>query len=244
MSLQNFYQIEDGFTKISAEQASMFAKEVAEDFNPLHDVGAKRFCVPGDLLFAIVLEKYGLSQNMHFIFSGMVGDGTPLRFPDTEAETFSITDQAGKEYLRVERSGDVMRDEATVERLMHEYVGFSGQNFPYIFVPMLTKELVMFNLDRPLVIYESMTLNMRHLNFKEPRVELLEPRLEINGGKRATAYLHFQFSAGGEVVGAGFKQVAIGGLRDYEPAPLQAFVDDYLARKHQYLANLARAATA
>ena len=73
MFLKDFYSIHEGSISIIAEQASMFAKEVAHDFNPLHDVDAKRFCVPGDLLFSMALEKYGLSQNMHFVFAGMVG---------------------------------------------------------------------------------------------------------------------------------------------------------------------------
>ncbi|MGZ3255115.1 MAG: DUF3581 family protein, partial [Burkholderiaceae bacterium] len=99
MFLKEFYDIHDGNVRIAAEHASMFAKEVAHDFNPLHDVDAKRFCVPGDLLFSLILEKYGLSQNMHFTFSGMVGDGVLLNFPDTDAERIDVTDNQGKTYL-------------------------------------------------------------------------------------------------------------------------------------------------
>jgi hypothetical protein len=107
-----------------------------------------------------------------------------------------------------------------------------------VLVPLLIKEQVMFNLDRPLVIYESMTLKFEHLNFSQPRLEMLEPTMEVNG-KRATAYLHFQIKDGDAVVGAGFKKLAVSGLREYEQAPLQAFVDGYLARKNSYLAKLA-----
>ena len=46
MFLRGFYSIHEGNISIVAEQASMFAKEVAHDFNPLHDVDAKHFCVP------------------------------------------------------------------------------------------------------------------------------------------------------------------------------------------------------
>ena len=48
MFLKDFYSINEGSVSIVAEQASMFAKEVAHDFKPLHDVDAKRFCVAGD----------------------------------------------------------------------------------------------------------------------------------------------------------------------------------------------------
>jgi hypothetical protein len=238
MFLREFYDLHDDGIRIAAEQASMFAKEVAHDFNPLHDVDAKRFCVPGDLLFSLVLEKYGLSRHMHFIFSGMVGHGVLLSFPDSDADQIDVTDNQGKTYLQIERSGAVSRDAVLIEALIRDYVAFSGQNFPYVLVPLLARENVMFNIDRPLVIYESMTLTLNHFDFRRPKLEMLEPRMEVNG-KRATAYLHFQIQSDQEVVGAGFKKLAVSGLRDYEVEPMQAFVDEYLARKNDYLANLA-----
>jgi hypothetical protein len=237
MFLKDFYDIKADGVQIAAQQASMFAKEVAHDFNPLHDVDAKRFCVPGDLLFSLVLEKYGLSQNMHFTFSGMVGHGVLLNFPDSDDDKIDVTDNQGKTYLRIERSGAINHDQQLIEDLIRDYVAFSGQNFPYVLVPLLAKEKVMFNIDRPLVIYESMTLTFKHLDFTAPVLEMLEPTMEVNG-KRATAYLHFQIRADGEVVGSGFKKLAVSGLRDYEEEPLQAFVDEYLARKNDYLGNL------
>lgn len=238
MFLKDFYGIQDGCVSISAEQASMFAKEVAHDFNPLHDVDAKRFCVPGDLLFSLALEKYGLSQNMHFTFSGMVGHGVLLDFPDTDAEQIDVIDNLGKTYLQIERSGGLSRDPALIESFARDYVAFSGQNFPYVLVPLLAQENVMFNLNRPLVIYESMTLSFEHLNFRQVSVEMMEPKMEVNG-KRASAFLHFQIKNGENVVGAGFKKLAISVLSGYESQPMQAFVDEYLARKNDYLGNLA-----
>lgn len=238
MFLKEFYQICDSSIRISAEQASTFAKEIAHDFNPLHDVDAKRFCVPGDLLFSLVLEKYGLSETMHFIFSGMVGDGVLLNFPDTTADQIDVTDNQGKTYLQIQRQGKINHDRTMIETLIRDYVAFSGQNFPYVLVPMLAKENVMFNIDRPLVIYESMTLTMLELNVETPRLEMLEPKMEVNG-KRATAYLHFQIISADKQVGYGFKKLAVSGLRPYEDQPMQAFVDEYLARKNGYLANLA-----
>lgn len=238
MFLKQFYETHDNSIRIAAHQASTFAKEIAHDFNPLHDADAKRFCVPGDLLFSLVLEKYGLSENMHFIFSGMVGDGVLLNFPDTDAEQIDVTDNQGKTYLQIQRSGKVNRDPIMIETLIRDYVAFSGQNFPYVLVPLLEKENVMFNIDRPLVIYESMTLNMAQVDAKNPRLEMLDPEMEVNG-KRATAYLHFQIKSSDQVVGSGFKKLAVSGLREYENEPMQTFVAEYLARKNGYLANLA-----
>jgi hypothetical protein len=241
MFLKEFYCIHDGNISISAEQASAFAKEMAHDFNPLHDADAKRFCVPGDLLFSLALEKYGLSQNMHFTFSGMVGQGVLLNFPDTDADLIDVTDNQGKTYLQIERSGDLSRDSALIESFTRDYVAFSGQNFPYVLVPLLAEKNVMFNLNRPLVIYESMTLSFHHVNFQQASVDMMEPKMEVNG-KRASAFLHFQIKSGENVVGTGFKKLAISVLNGYESEPMQAFVDEYLARKNGYLGNLTPAA--
>lgn len=238
MFLKDYYNTHDGSICIAAEQASMFAKEVAHDFNPLHDADSKRFCVPGDLLFSLVLEKYGLSQRMHFIFSGMVGHGVMLHFPETDAAVIDVVDNQGKTYLSIERSGAVLQHAGLIETLIRDYVAFSGQNFPYVLVPLLAKENVMFNIDRPLVIYESMTLSLTDMAFSQPRLEMLEPTMEVNG-KRATAFLHFHIVAEQGVVGSGFKKLTVSGLRPYEAEPMQVFVDDYLARKNGYLQQLA-----
>lgn len=237
MFLKQFYETHENSIRIPARHASAFAKEIAHDFNPLHDADAKRFCVPGDLLFSLVLEKYGLSENMHFIFSGMVGDGVLLNFPETDADQIDVTDDQGKTYLQVQRSGKISRDHEMLETLIRDYVAFSGQNFPYVLVPLLEKENVMFNIDRPLVIYESMTLNMLKVEIKQPHLVMLDPTMEVNG-KRATAYLHFQINSDNEIVGSGFKKLAVSGLREYEAEPMQAFVDGYLARKNGYLASM------
>lgn len=238
MFLQDFYSNEAGVIAIDAQQASLFAKEVAGDFNPLHDPDSKRFCVPGDLLFSLVLEKYGLSKKMHFTFAGMVGHGVKLNFPETDESHFDISDNNNKTYLKIERSGEVNHHEPMIEAFVRDYVAFSGQNFPYVLVPLLEKENVMINLERPLVIYDSMTVEFKRLDFSEPRLEMLEPELEVNG-KRGSARLHFQIKEGGEVVGSGFKKLAISGLREFEAEPMQAFVDNYLNRKEQYLSSIA-----
>ena len=231
MFLKDFYNTQEEGIMIASTQASTFAKEIAHDFNPLHDVDAKRFCVPGDLLFSLALEKYGLS---HFTFAGMVGHDVLLKFPDTDAKQIDINDKQGKTYLQVERSGEVSRDNGLIESFIRDYVAFSGQNFPYVLVPLLEREKVMFSLSRPLVIYESMTLTFDHLDFKQASVEMLEPTIEVDG-KRATAFLYFQMNADDKSVGKGFKKIAISVPSAYEAEPMQAFVDEYLNRKHTYL---------
>ncbi len=234
MFLKEFYSGNNDCITITAEQGSLFAKDIAGDFNPLHDVGAKRFCVPGDLLFAIVLEKYGLSKKMNFKFTGMLGHGVTLNFPETDAETVAINGSHDKTILEVGRSGERITDAGIVAELSENYVAFSGYNFPYVLVPLMAKQQVMINLTRPLVLYDSMCLEFEHLNFTDPEVEMLEPELTV-AGKRGEAHFHFQIKSDGQIVGKGFKKILISGMREYQEGPMQAFVDDYLARKEAYL---------
>jgi hypothetical protein len=242
MFLKEFYSGTDNLIKITAEQGSLFAKEIANDFNPLHDIDAKRFCVPGDLLFSIGLEKYGLSKKMNFIFAGMLGHGVTLDFPKTEEDQFDIIGSHGKTILKIERSGERSSNDSIIDALIRNYVAFSGHNFPYVLVPLMAKQNVMINLTRPLVLYNSMTLEFEHLNFTQPEVEMLEPELTVNG-KRGDAHFNFQITSEGQVVGSGFKKIVISGMREYEENPMQAFVDEYLARKNTYLDSVKALAT-
>lgn len=233
MFLQKFYSKNAGKHHITADQASHFAKDIAGDFNPLHDVDAKRFCVPGDLLFSIVLEKYGLSQKMSFTFSGMVGHGVHLNFPDTDAEQFDISDDNGKTYLHVYRSGTTIVDATLIETFIRNYVAFSGPNFPHVLVPLMEKHKVMINTERPLVIYESMSFELDQLDFTNPALEATETELDTKG-KRGDARLHFRVKAGEKIVGHGLKKLVISGMREYDQEVIQAFVDNYLAHMEAY----------
>ena len=95
MIIDRYFSEPNGNICFTREQGSNFAKQMADDFNPLHDIDAKRFCIPGDLLFSIILAKYGISQHMEFVFSGMVVAGVELLMPE-RAEEMSINDQEGE----------------------------------------------------------------------------------------------------------------------------------------------------
>ena len=153
---KDFYAQRGEYVVISAEQASRFAKSVAGDYNPIHNPDARRFCVPGDLLFTLVLVKFGLSRQMEFRFTNMVGADTPIKFSETVDGDIHVCDDSGKCYLQVVRSGDMTRDEAVVEGFARCYVAFSGKNFPHYLKPLMEQHGVMFNPKRPLVIYDSM----------------------------------------------------------------------------------------
>jgi len=233
MFLNNYYQQQDQTIQVSRQQASDFAKSIAGDFNPIHDVDAKRFCVPGDLLFALVLNKYGVSQHMHFTFSGMVGDGVELIFPEMTDDEIIIKDVADKTYLSIEHSGENNANPDLSDNLSRRYVEFSGQTFPHILVPLMAEHNVMVNPARPLVIYESMTINIDQLDISEPELELTDSTLSVEG-KRGSVSLKFSVSENGNIVGSGEKTMVMSGLREFDQSAIDQLVDDYAVRKQSY----------
>ena len=235
MFLDNYFNNNDGSVTVSPQQASNFAKNVAGDINPIHDEDAKRFCVPGDLLFALVLNNYGLSQTMNFTFSGMVGSGVELVFPDTDNNSLTISDSNGKDYLSIERNGETSTDPELIQNLSRHYVEFSGQTFPHILVPLMSEHNVMINPARPLVIYENMAINMNRLDIKNPTLELANSILDVNG-KRGSVRLGFNLLSDGEIVGTGKKEMVLSGLREFDQASIDELVDNYATRKESYTA--------
>lgn len=233
MSLSDYYSVDGTDLHITPEQASDFAKSVAGDFNPLHDPDNRRFCVPGDLLFSVLLQRYGISQDMRFRFSGMVGAGDTLQLEDDPGDAFDLCDASGKAYLSVERSGEVSKDQKLIERLACKYVTFSGQNFPHILVPLLKEQGVMVNIERPMVIYESMAFKLQRLDIPNVALRLAESSMKAQG-RRGEVLLSFEFLCGHTVVGTGCKRLVLGGLKPYEQEGMDKLVDVYVARRDSY----------
>ncbi|WP_110649926.1 DUF3581 family protein [Salinicola peritrichatus] len=230
MFLDEFHSTDADRFCITAEQASRFAREVAGDYNPIHDPCARRFCVPGDLLFALVLSRYGLSQHMSFHFCGMVGDCVPLRFVEGDAGSVSVVDDANKQYLEVRREGWTIRDPATIETFTRRYVAFSGRNFPHYLKPLLEDKGVMFNPQRPLVIYDSMGFNLEDHDPCDLDLDFAGAKLDVKG-KRGEAHLEFRMSCNGRPVGTGSKKLVISGLQAYDAEQMETFVTNFVQLK-------------
>jgi len=213
----------------SSKQASNFAKQVASDFNPIHDEDAKRFCVPGDLLFAYLLTRYGVSQQLSCQFSGMVGADTLLHCEES-ADSVTICDSQGKDYLSLQRHGDNQTDINVIEPLYKDYVRFSGQNFPHILQPLMLQHNVMINPQRPLVIYQSMALSFERLPTGKVALELTSSLLQVDG-KRGNALLEFSLSENGKRIGKGGKRMILSNLMPYQEEQMQQMVAEYNKRK-------------
>ena len=235
MFLDNFHSSNNNKVSISAEQGSSFAKTISNDFNPIHDPDSKRFCVPGDLLFALVLGRYGISETMQFNFAGMVSADTELLFPESPGNHFQVTDAREKSYLEVTRSGQISTNGDAIESLTKNYVFFSGQNFPHLLVPIMAENKVMINPQRPLVIYESMSLQFDSLELLEPSVELAGNSFNLEG-KRGEVQFELRIVDRGEQVGTGIKKLILSGLREYQQEAVDTLVEEYQASRDRYLA--------
>ena len=222
---------------MSALQGSSFAKDIAGDFNPIHNPDSKRFCVPGDLMFAIALQQYGIHQCMKFEFLGLVNANTIFTYPEQTTiagpNGVQVMSTGDKPLLGIDYSGAVANDAAKIKLLLLNYVAFSGQNFPYILVPLMEQHKVMINPKRPLVIYQSMSLEFETLDFDTLEIKLEQTQMEVKG-KRGDATLHFSINSAGQKIGAGLKNLVLSSLREYRADAIGELCDAYLASKENY----------
>jgi hypothetical protein len=100
-------------------------------------------------------------------------------------------------------------------------------------VPLLREQGVMINPERPLVIYENMSIQLDALSMTAPELDPGEQHLDIQG-KRGDVRLSFLIRDGGRVNGKGFKKLVVGGLKPYEADAAEALVSHYLAVKAAY----------
>ncbi|MCC5851307.1 MAG: DUF3581 family protein [Alkalimonas sp.] len=234
MFLAPYIQQQDREFCFSRHQGSTFAKKVAGDFNPLHDEDAKRFCVPGDLMFSWLLSQYGISERLCCTFSGMVAADVWLHFEQHDNE-IRICDREGKVYLSLTQEGAVSKDMALIEAIATDYVQFSGKNFPHILHPLMQAQQVMIHPQRPMVIYESMTLELTELPECLPQLDLADACLEV-AGRRGSALLDFSLACQGKTIGQGRKRMILSNLSPYDGPSMEAMIAEYNRRKDAFAA--------
>ncbi|MCU7837059.1 MAG: DUF3581 domain-containing protein [gamma proteobacterium symbiont of Taylorina sp.] len=241
MNISNYFNHDSHQISFTRRQASDFAKAVAGDFNPIHDEDAKRFCVPGDLLFAVFLSQYGISQTMKVEFTGMVVDSVNLLFPESISESFTIKGDNDKNYMDVTLSGDQISEAGFIAALTEKYVQFSGQTFPQILVPLMQQENAMINPSRPLVIYKNMEIYLDNVSADHMSGENIELKLKNSllqrNGKKGEVRLEFTILCDGNGIGHGAKNLLLSGLRDYDQGQLDEVINSYAQRKSNYLSR-------
>ncbi len=235
MFIEKYCPLSEDKISFTRQQGSDFAKQVANDFNPLHDIDAKRFCVPGDLLFSIIIAKSGLHKKMTFDFSGMVNDNISLTFPQNINNRFDIKDDKDKTYLSISTSGELTKNPVLVNALTKAYVDFSGHTFPDILIKLMYENSVMINPARPMVMYQSMSIDLKTFDVESVTLKLAKTSLTIKG-KRGDALLEFDLLSNGEVIGHGQKHMLLSGLRSYEQESIDAMIKQYRGSKEKYQA--------
>jgi len=235
--LDAFHEKQDRSISITAEQGSRFAKSVAGDFNPIHDPGHRRFCVPGDLLFALAVQHFGLSTSIEVQFKSLVDADQRLLMPtfnpDEASQTHDIIDERDRVIMQWTQSGMRTADSAQLEQLIRAYVAFSGQNFPHVLVPLLEQHQIMFHPKRPFVIYDSMSLQLDRLDFTNPHLELTERSL-IESDRRADVTFSFVWKDADQIIGTGSKTLIISGLQPYDAEAMAEVVADFLTARECY----------
>jgi len=235
MFIENYCSLSADKISFTRQQGSDFAKQVADDFNPLHNIDAKRFCVPGDLLFSIIIAKSGLHKKMTFDFSGMVSDNVNLTFPQKIDNSYDIKDDKDKTCLSVSVSGEATHNSTLINALTKAYVDFSGHTFPDILVKLMSENSVMINPARPMVMYQSMSIDLDTLDAESVTLQLAKTSLTIDG-KRGDAWLEFDLLSDDKVIGRGKKHMLLSGLRSYEQETIDAMVNQYRESKISYQA--------
>ena len=231
MEITDYFSLQGQDLTFTRQQGSDFAKKVANDFNPIHDVDHKRFCVPGDLMFSVMLHHYGLRQKMNFKFSGMVDESKTIILPECESTELELKDANGKSYLSIKCEGEATKSADLISALSESYVQFSGRAFPHILVPLMRDNNVMINPDRPLVMYQSMCLSLDTLDLENVSLEVSSNELSVNG-KRGEVSLNYVIKSNEKVIGKGQKKMLLSGLREYDAKKMDEVVAYYDERKN------------
>ena len=235
MNIEEYYKKSGNFLTFSRAQASRFAKAEAGDFNPIHNVDARRFCVPGDLLFSVVLHTIGLYQSMAFEFDQLVTDAHELEVVQKE-DKFLVQDRSKRTYLEVTVAGEKSDSLDVIHRLSRAYIEFSGVTFPYLLVDLLSQNEAMINPSRPLVMYKSMAFTFDSFAAGEMSLDYTGGTL-VAEGKKAKVALPFGIRSGEKQIGHGSKNMLLGGLRPYDSSLMDTLVEDYNAIKSQFSIN-------
>ncbi len=97
----------------------------------------------------------------------------------------------------------------------------------------MSENNVMINPARPMVMYQSMSIDLHTFDAESVTLQLAKTSLTIDG-KRGDAWLEFDLLSNGEVIGHGKKHMLLSGLRSYEQETIDAMVNQYRESKISY----------
>lgn len=233
MNLQDYYQYKEGALRFEREKASQFAKQVAGDFNPIHDIDARRFCVPGDLLFAVLVERHGLFSSMEIEFSGMVTERSEVLTQEAP-DVIRFVNESGADFIVAHHNNQSCGDSVFAKSLTEAYIQFSGQTFPHILVPMMHEHDVMINTARPIVMYRRMSLSLKACTGTDISLAYTGSKFEANG-KKGEASFFFDIKSNDETIGTGMKNMLLSGLRPFDQEAVDGIIAEYGSWKSDWL---------
>jgi hypothetical protein len=102
-----------------------------------------------------------------------------------------------------------------------------------VLVPLMKKNNVMINTERPLVIYDHMRISLDTLDIDSVDLSLSESIFRLYN-KRGDVALNYDLLCNGETVGKGQKKMVLSGLREYDQARIDELIQIYHERKSQY----------
>ena len=236
MNLQDYFQVQGATLRFSREQASEFAKQVAGDFNPIHDIDARRFCVPGDLLFAVLLHQQGLFRHMQIEFAGMVTEKSEVHTEKTPGQ-IKFSSESGSDFIIAQHDQQSCGDAKFIDALTRAYVTFSGQTFPHILVPLMKENDAMINPARPIVMYRQMSLTLETCSGEDISLAYTGAEFKADG-KKGEASLMFDIKSGDETIGSGMKNMLLSGLRPFDQEAVDGIVAEYDSWKSKASHNI------
>jgi hypothetical protein len=90
----------------------------------------------------------------------------------------------------------------------------------------------MFNPDRPMIMYQSMSLTLETLDAPEPELELGSAEL-MPDGKRGNVELDYRLMSRGTLAGQVAKKLVVSGLREYDAQAMDAVVEEFYRLKEK-----------
>lgn len=206
---------------------SAYARNVAKDFNPIHSHLAKKYCVPGDLIFALITEMHGAHNYMRVDFLNRVGAECKLFF-DTKRIALALLDVDKKLYAELATAGDKSVCPKRLKTVSNVVVSCTSGYFPYKLIDNLREENVMLSIRRSMVMLKSIEVELRNIHSASSLVAKYQSSgLELSG-KRGEVKVYFQlFDDDGISVGFVTKTVLIIGIEKFNDKASKQYLDDY-----------------
>ena len=173
---------------ISNNNVSKFAKEICNDFNPIHSNKKSKPIVPGDLFVVLFLLSNGLYKRTIIEFKKI---SYPIqKFIITKS---SILNSKNESVVNFTLKDDIVADSNSIflSGFLREFCKISGTIFAQELEPIFIKYRKMPNPQKPRMLYESTQINLDkeiinlkvdfvQIKFLEPNVIILENQATVN----------------------------------------------------------------